>query len=280
MLDHYVCGEVERISPEAPVPVLRITKEYYDLGGCGNVIRNIRQIGANVTCITAIGNDVAGKIILDKLSKSNVKTKFVVREEVTTTKTRFIANNGNVQMFRVDKEDVKHIKLNSLDIDNGYDIIIISDYAKGMITSDLMSRLKKLNIPIIVDPKPENMWLYKDVFMITPNKKEYEEICTSDTHPFAHGIRYVLKTMGKEGMELMKEGEKVCSVNTIPVDVYNVTGAGDTVVAMVGLSLGMGLDIDASVKVANKCAQYVVTQPGTSTVPIRMFKDFVKEFDK
>jgi rfaE bifunctional protein kinase chain/domain len=280
MLDHYVCGEVERISPEAPVPVLRITKEYYDLGGCGNVIRNMRQIGANITCIAAIGNDVAGKIILDKLKKLDVKTKFVVREETTTTKTRFIANNGNIQMFRADKEDIKNVNLNSFDLDNEYDIIIISDYAKGMVTSYLMGCLKKLNIPIIVDPKPKNMWLYKDVFMITPNKKEYDEICISETHPFANGIRYILKTMGKEGMELMKEGEKICSVDTIPVDVYNVTGAGDTVVAMVGLSLALGLDVESSIKVANKCAQYVVTQPGTATVPKKLFEDFVKEFSK
>jgi len=280
MLDHYVCGEVERISPEAPVPILRATEEYYALGGCGNVIRNLKSIGASVTCIAAIGNDLAGKKIMDELDELNVVSNLIVREEMTTKKTRYIANNGHTQMFRVDREDVKYVKLNSLRIEDDHDVIIVSDYDKGMVTSSLMSFLKEMNIPIIVDPKPNNMWLYDDVFMITPNKKEYDEICTSDTHPFARGIRYILKTLGKDGMELLEDEEKVCSVSAIPVDVYNVTGAGDTVVAMVSLSLAMGLEVEAAVKVANKCAQYVVTQPGTSVVPKKMFKGFVRKFNK
>jgi len=280
MLDCYVCGEVERISPEAPVPILRVTKEYHMLGGCGNVIRNIRSIGADVTCIAAIGNDSAGKNIMNELGLLDVKTNFIIKEEMTTRKTRYIANNGYTQMFRADREDVGYIKIGSLKIENNYDIIIVSDYAKGMITSDLMSALKKTNIPIVVDPKPQNMWLYDNVFMITPNKKEYDEICTSSTHPFARGIRYILKTLGKDGVELLEEGERICSVAAIPIDVYNVTGAGDTVVAMISLCLAMGLDVEAAVKISNKCAQYVVTQPGTSVVPKKMFKGFVRKFNK
>ena len=280
MLDHYVCGEVERISPEAPVPILRVTDEYHILGGCGNVIRNIRSIGANVTCVAAIGNDIAGKNIMDELDLLGVKANFIIREEMTTRKTRYIANNGYTQMFRADREDIKYVKLGSLEIENGYDIIIVSDYAKGMITVGLMNKLKKMNIPIIVDPKPENMWLYDNVFMITPNKKEYDEICTSEKHPFARGIRYILKTLGKDGMELLEEEEKVCSVAAIPVDVYNVTGAGDTVVAVMSLCIAMRLDVEVAIKVANKCAQYVVTQPGTSIVPKKMFKGFVRKFNK
>ena len=283
MLDHYVCGEVERISPEAPVPILRTTEEYHTLGGCGNVIRNIKSIGANVTCIAAIGNDLAGKKIMDELDLLGVKTNLIIKEEMTTRKTRFIANNGHIQMFRVDRENVKYVKSNSFKIEDDYDIIIVSDYAKGMITADIMNKLKNKDVPIIVDPKPKNMWLYNDVFMITPNKKEYNEICTSDQHPFTRGIRYILNTLGKEGMQLMEEqlGElKVCSVPTIPVDVFNVTGAGDTVVAVVGVCVAMGLDVEASIKVANSCAQYVVTQPGTSVVSKKMFKGFVREFNK
>jgi len=281
MLDHYICGEVERISPEAPVPILKVTKEYSMLGGCGNVIRNIREVGAAVTCVAAVGMDVAGTAIIQKLMMLDVDSKLIKRSDIVTTKkTRFVANMGNTQMFRVDKEDVRYIKSGPLNIGHNYDVIIISDYAKGMITSDVMIQLKELNVPIIVDPKPNNMWLYDNVFMITPNKKEYEEICTSTHHPFARGIRYILKTLGKDGMELMKNKEKIYSVETIPVDVYNVTGAGDTVVSIVGLCISMGLEVAPAVKVANKCAQYVVTQPGTSVVPKKMFKNFVKEFNK
>jgi len=281
MLDHYVCGEVERISPEAPVPILKMTKEYRALGGCGNVIRNIRGIGAAVTCVAAVGKDVPGTSIIQKLMELKVNLKIITRNDITTTvKTRFIANNGHTQILRVDKEDVKYIKPDSLNIGHNYDVIIISDYAKGIMTVDMMTQLRGLNTPIIVDPKPVNMWLYDNVFMITPNKKEFDEICTSGTHPFARGIRYILKTLGKDGMELLEGEEKVCSVSAIPVDVYNVTGAGDTVVAMVGLCIAMGLDVEVAIKVANKCAHYVVTQPGTSDVPKKMFKNFVREFNK
>lgn len=277
MLDHYVMGDVDRISPEAPVPIVKITKEYNMLGGCGNVIRNLREIGVGVTCVAAIGADIPGASIAQKLVNLDVKMKMVRRKDlVTTEKIRYIANAGYNQMLRVDREKIQHIKPSNFNVDEDYDIIIVSDYAKGMVTAELMSKLKKSNIPILVDPKPQNMWLYSDVFMLTPNKKEYDEMCMSATHPFAQGIRYILKTLGKEGMELFENGKEVCSVPTIPVDVYNVTGAGDTVVAIVGVCLAMGLDVERAVKVANKCAQYVVTQPDTSVVPKKMFKEFVR----
>jgi D-beta-D-heptose 7-phosphate kinase/D-beta-D-heptose 1-phosphate adenosyltransferase len=116
--------------------------------------------------------------------------------------------------------------------------------------------------------------------MITPNKKEYDEICTSDQHPFTRGVKYILKTLGKEGMELMEKGLEVCALPAIPVSVYNVTGAGDTVVAIVSVCIAMGLGVEDATKVANDCAQYVVTQPGTSTVPRKMFKNFVRKSKK
>lgn len=281
MLDHYVRGDVERISPEAPVPILKVTDEYNMLGGCGNVIRNLRKLGANVTCVAAVGNDYPGRAVLKRLKKLRVGLNVIVRDDIITTrKTRFIANNGYIQMLRADREEVKYVKSDSLVIENNYDIIIVSDYAKGMITAGIMSKLKDMGIPIIVDPKPKNMWLYNNVFMITPNKKEYEEICISSEHPFTQGVRYILKTLGKEGMKLMEDGAEDCSISTIPVDVYNVTGAGDTVVAIVGVCVAMGLDVETSVKVSNRCAQYVVTQPDTSTVPKKMFKNFVRESKK
>ena len=270
MLDHYIYGNAERLSPEAPVPVVKVTKEYYNLGGCGNVARNIRKLGPNVTCIAAVGKDKPASIIHKELKKLGITKKIVETDEVTTQKIRIVANQGHTQIVRVDKEKTKPVKLGDIEIGNGFDIIVVSDYAKGMITADLMHRIKELNIPIIVDPKPSNMWLYNDVFMITPNKKEYDEICLSSEHPFSKNIRYVLRTLGKEGMELMEE-EETYSIPSIPVDVYNVIGAGDTVVSVMAVCISIGVEVSVAAKIANDCARYVITQPGTSTIYKKAF---------
>ncbi len=279
MLDKYLCVDVERISPEAPVPIAKITKEYYTLGGCGNVIRNISELGFNVTCVAAVGNDKAGRLVLGELTKLKVDARITVMDEgPTTQKTRIVANTGHAQMLRVDKESTGLIK-RKFNLEGTYDIIVISDYNKGMITAQLMSGLRKLNVPIIVDPKPQNMWLYNDVFMITPNKKEYDEICISTQHPFTQGIRYILKTLGKDGMDLMDEKD-IIHTPAIPVDVFNVTGAGDTVIAVMAMCLSLGIDVEAAAAVANVCARYVVTQPDTSVVPKSVFYNALYNFTR
>jgi len=270
MLDHYIYGDAGRLSPEAPVPVIKVTKEYCNLGGCGNVVRNIRKLGPNVTCLAAVGKDKAGSIIHKELKKLGVSKKIIETDEATTQKIRIVANQGHTQIVRVDKEEIKPVKLGRRKIEGDFDIIVISDYAKGMITADLMSRIKKLNIPIIADPKPNNMWLYNDIFMITPNKKEYDEICLSSEHPFSKNIRYVLRTLGKDGMELMEE-EETCSIPSIPVDVYNVIGAGDTVISVMAVCISLGIGVNIAAKIANDCARYVITQPGTSTIYKKTF---------
>ena len=271
MLDKYLCGDVERISPEAPVPVVKITKEYSTLGGCGNVVRNLREIGVQVTCISAIGNDEAGSIVLKELTNLNVDKKLIVTEKVTTQKTRIIANMSNTQMLRIDEEDIKYVNSDSVKIDGTYDIIIVSDYNKGMITSGLMYELRALNVPIIVDPKPENMWMYNDVFMITPNKKEYDSMCLSTNHLFSQNIRYILKTLGKDGMEIQEFGKSNISIPAIPIDVYDVTGAGDVVISIVAVCIAKGLEVSVAIKIANKCAGLAVTQSGTSLVDKNLF---------
>ncbi len=277
MLDHYIYGNAERLSPEAPVPVIKATKEYYNLGGCGNVVRNIRKLGPNVTCLAAVGKDKAASIIHKELNKLGVSKKIIETDEVTTQKIRIVATQGHTQIVRVDKEEIKPVKLGRSKIEGDFDIIVISDYAKGMITADLMSRIKKLNIPIIADPKPSNMWLYNDVFMITPNKKEYDEICLSSEHPFSKNIRYVLRTLGKEGMELMEE-EETLSIPSIPVDVYNVIGAGDTVISVMAVCISLGIDVNIAAKIANDCARYVITQPGTSTIYKKTFLKAMRRY--
>ncbi len=275
MLDEYIYGTVDRISPEAPVPVVKVTGTHFSLGGCGNVVRNIKELGANVTCVAAASNDRYGKILRALLKESGVEAR-LVDVQTTTRKTRIVGKPNDTQMLRLDDEETDYIESKHVSIDGDYDMIVVSDYAKGMVTADITDRLKSTGIPIIVDPKPKNIWLYDDVFMITPNKKEYDEMCLSDyVHPFTHNIKYILKTLGKDGMELLQDGVMGVSIPLTPINVYNVSGAGDTVVAIMSVCLSMGISVHKSAIVANECARYVVTQPDTSVVPRRMFNTMI-----
>lgn len=283
MLDKYIVGDVDRISPEAPVPVVNVFNEFSTLGGCGNVISNLRELGAKVTCISKVGVDLFGAEIINKLNDLGVED-FMVREpnKITTVKERVVANHRMTQLVRIDREDVTPLDSKLIEYDFEYeitmeptqDIIIISDYNKGVITKDLVSILKKTGIPIVADPKLQNVPLYNDVMMITPNKKEYKEIVDNNIEL---NNDYILKTLGRHGMEII-DTEKGSSfdIKSSQVDVYNVSGAGDTVVAVISLCLAMGIDLIKSAKIANESARYVVQQPGTSVVPKEVFNEILK----
>jgi len=281
MLDKYVVGDVSRISPEAPVPVVNVKDEYSTLGGCGNVVRNIREFGVEVDCLASIGTDIEGKSILDELKEIGVNPLLFFGSERSTIKERIIAEHRSVQMIRIDREvtttipgefPIKKLK----EADNNYDMIVISDYAKGMISNDLMEYLRTRKTKIIVDPKPLNAWMYNNVFMITPNEKEWGEMQIASNYRLDN-VKYMLITMGKKGMKLI-EGYKELYIEAEPVDIYNVSGAGDTVVAVMAVCLSIGLDASKAASIANKCAGYVVTQPGTSVVPKELFYKFLDEF--
>ena len=287
MLDKYVVGEVTRISPEAPVPVVHVKDTYYTLGGCGNVVNNIASLGAHVTCISqANTNDNNGEKVKILLKEAG-DVHFSLHHTVTPTivKERIISRNPHVQMLRVDTEtfyefDPKCFPLNDLKRED-FDIIIISDYAKGMITNELISQLHELDADIILDPKPSNWDCYKiksnfnKIEIITPNKKEYDELInlSGDLQYFDLNFNHVIKTLGKDGMVHMNKGFVYNHISSEPIDVYNVSGAGDTVVATLALCISMGFDILSAAQVANECARYVVSQPGTSVVPLKIFND-------
>jgi len=278
MLDTYLVGEVHRISPEAPVPVVNIINKYSTLGGAGNVVRNIRELGAKVTCIGRIGNDKAGSIIKHTLLKSGVNPRLIVSDDITTQKTRIIAERS-VQLLRIDEEDWVATNLNKINLKGEFDIIIISDYDKGMIIPELLEMVKKLNTRIIIDPKPSDgitKW-YNDVYMITPNKKEYLKM--NKTFPdVLTSIENILVTLGQDGIKVIsKTQNKLYDVEGEKVNIHNVSGCGDTVTSIMGVCISMGLDVMTSTKIANSCAGYVATQPGTSVVPIEIFNKKVKE---
>ena len=282
MLDRYVVGDVSRISPEAPVAVVNVIDEYSTLGGSGNVVRNIRETGAQVDCLSSIGGDIEGKIILDKLKGIGVKPLLCFGSERTTAKERIIAEHRSVQMLRIDREVItpvpSEISISKLkQTKNDYDIIIVSDYNKGMITSKLMTYLKEnMKARIIVDPKPINGWMYNDIFMITPNEKEWQRMQIASNYVLDN-VEYILQTLGSKGMRLI-HGEDISNIKAVPVEIYNVSGAGDTVIAMMAVCLSMGLLPKHAAEFANQCAGYVVTQPGTSVVPKNKFMDILSRY--
>ena len=277
MLDKYIVGDVSRISPEAPVPIVKITDQYSTLGGCGNVVRNIAALGAQVYCAASITNDPEGKIIEDHLFDIGATSALIWCSKITTVKERIIADQRKVQMLRVDREIVYPIDHEPLieEIKTilkyvTFDMMVISDYGKGMITWELMEYLRSTGIPMIIDPKPDSDSLYGSPLMITPNKDEWSLMEVTD----ACKPEFVLVTEGKDGMTLYdyRQGRGVTKIEGEPVEIYNVSGAGDTVVAVMAICLSMDIYPDKAARVANSCAAYVVTQSGTSIISENIFQ--------
>ena len=287
MLDKYVVGDVSRLSPEAPVPIVNVKEEYYTIGGCGNVVRNIRELGAQVDCMASVALDHSGEKVLDELDRIGAKSLVSYGSRETTVKERIIADERKVQMIRIDRENTEEVDYErAIEIFKkycryNYDIIIVSDYAKGMVTKGLMNFLKTQNTNIIVDPKPPSGYLYGNVFMITPNEREWKTMQAMSSYNYWESIKFVLETRGKNGMILHDRVEKQdWPIQSEAVEVYNVSGAGDTVVAIVAVCISMGFHVLQAAIIANKCAGYVVTQPGTTTVPKNIFMNELDMFNR
>lgn len=281
MLDQYVHAHVSRISPEAPVPIAHVKSEKYVLGGAANVAHNIAALGGKVSLIGRIGTDVYAEKLLELTKEKNIITGGVVRQEgyPTILKTRIVGLNQ--QLLRIDREDIKQDSgavSKSIPADLGdYDIILISDYAKGTISPSLMEALKKAsgNVRILVDPRPKNIDLYKGVYLVSPNLKEAEAIThlsleNGDTiDKIGTKLKEllggnILITLGAEGMALF-EGVKR-HFPTQATEVYDVSGAGDTVISTMALALAAGADLESAVDIANHAAGVVVKKPGTATL--------------
>ena len=277
MLDSYIYGDVERISPEAPVPVVRITKEVYELGGAANVAANISSLGGKAFLLGYVGKDNSKNILINKLNEKNVKFNLYDSLEQTIQKTRIIGNGH--QIARIDKEGSKKVSeqneeelANKIVLENP-EIIIASDYAKGCLTNNLFSLIKKYNptIRIIIDPKPKNKIDYKGAYLITPNLKEGKELTgLEDINEIGKELQKkyncnVLLTLGKDGSMLF-EDKNVISLPTQAKEVFDVTGAGDTLIATIGLGLGSGLNLENSIFLANHAAGIVVGKAGTATI--------------
>lgn len=305
MMDQFLWGEVSRISPEAPVPIVKVERETFLLGGAANVVNNLLGLKGKVLLAGVIGSDGMGRRLVRKLQTLGTSTEGIVVEEgrPTALKTRVIAHHQ--QMVRVDREKVAPIlpeTLNSILTIIRKNIsriqgIIVSDYGKGMVSQELMTALKKIagkhSLPIVVDPKPPNIKWYDHVTLITPNHLEAETVVgkkIESKEDLLWAGKHLLEktkcdsvliTRGQEGMTLFSKNKKIEHIPTVARKVFDVTGAGDTVIATLILSLVSGMNMIQACMTANYAAGIVVGEVGTAAVQthdlIRVLKESVKK---
>ena len=297
ILDHYIWGKVSRISPEAPVPVVEVTRESFLLGGAANVANNIVSLGGRASVIGINGQDIAGEALMNILRQKGVNCDGIFTENrPTTVKTRVIAHNQ--QVVRFDREDKKYVDgkilkgilgyINSVLFQ--YDAVIVSDYQKGMISqeliSDIVKKAKQKEMFIAVDPKVGHFDFYKGVSLITPNIMEASSgsnIEIRDDKTLLKAGRSLLKklsckavliTRGEQGMSLF-EKNKVTHIPTVARKVYDVTGAGDTVISAFTLACSSGANMEESAVIANHAAGIVVAEVGTAVAtPEQLLESF------
>ncbi|HWP59049.1 MAG TPA: D-glycero-beta-D-manno-heptose-7-phosphate kinase [Candidatus Acidoferrales bacterium] len=293
MLDRFIWGAVERISPEAPVPVVRITSESFQLGGAANVVHNVKSLGGKVTACGFVGRDAQGKRLLAALNRIGVSTAgvFALPHFQTTQKTRIIATPRHQQIVRLDRENHSEIgrgalrrALRFVETNVGrFDCVVVSDYGKGAIGAELLDFLaghaRQKQALWIVDPKQENFHLYRRASLVTPNKEEASQAAgiriRDEASLRAAGRRLlelwdaaaVLITRGQEGMSLFRADGAVRDFPTAAREVFDVTGAGDTVVATCALALASRASYEEAAVLANLAAGIVVGEVGTFAVP-------------
>lgn len=290
MLDTYLSGSATRISPEAPVPVVKLSRRDDRLGGAANCAMNIAALGGIPLLFGLIGTNEAGSRFLKLVRENHFDDYGIIADEHVTTirKIRVVAETQ--QIVRVDEEDPSDITNMLLDEILGKlrekipeaAAVAISDYAKGLMCPSLMSAvldLARMNrIPVLVDPKPVNMELYKGCDLLKPNRKEISEttgiqVTDDETCDRAADLvmkkftpRALLVTRGPDGMHLYRDGEKLVRIKTRVSHVFDVSGAGDTVLAALSLSYASGLDPVRACELASHAASVAVRKPGTSTV--------------
>jgi len=296
MVDEYIGGSVSRISPEAPVPVVEVETEELRLGGAANVAANVRSLGGNPALIGVVGDDAAAERLTDDLARDGIDGQGIIvdRGRPTTIKTRIIA--GSQQIVRFDKEEREEVRGEHLarlshsaeERLSEFDGLIISDYGKGVISGPflqwLIPKALRLNKIISVDPKENHFPLYRGVTVITPNHKEAGVACgkaiktEEDLNAAGQdllsgiGVQGVLITRGAQGMRLFERGKPPVQIDTVAQEIYDVVGAGDTVVAALTLALAAGANLEQAARISNYAAGVVVGKKGTATVTLKELK--------
>jgi len=290
ILDNYIFGDVNRISPEAPVPIFleNASKNKIVLGGALNVGRNLNNLNNSVILLGITGIDIAGEKMLELIEKEGLKKDYIIRDDksVTSQKTRFIANSQ--QLLRWDYEENTYSKLNEEklittmhSLMDKTDFVIISDYNKGVCSDSLINEnivaANKKKINVFIDPKGSDFYKYKNAFCITPNiletkavykknlitNKNFEEACKFICDTF--NIKTCIITRGKDGMTVY-DSKKFCHIKSKTKDVFDVSGAGDTVIATLATYTARGKNLIDAAKIANLAAQHVVGKFGTTPI--------------
>jgi D-beta-D-heptose 7-phosphate kinase/D-beta-D-heptose 1-phosphate adenosyltransferase len=290
MLDHYIYGRVERISPEAPVPVLHLEREERTLGGAGNVLRNLHALGVETCFISVIGADPTGREVTSMVASLGGAEAHVLAERgrTTTLKTRYIA--GTQQLLRADHEriaplpadlraDVATVAKNAV---AHHSVVILSDYAKGVLgdglAAEIIAAAKAAGCLVVVDPKGSDYGVYRGADVLKPNRPELaaaahapvrtddEVIAAARALIAAHDLGAMLVSCGKDGMLLVEGSGAILKLTAEAREVFDVSGAGDTVVSVLGASLGVGASLADAARLANAAAGVVVGKVGTAVV--------------
>jgi D-beta-D-heptose 7-phosphate kinase/D-beta-D-heptose 1-phosphate adenosyltransferase len=287
MLDVYLRGDVDRISPEAPVPVVRVTEKKLALGGAANVAQNITAIGARCEMVCAVGDDAAGVKVRQMLHDVGAETRSIVRvSRQTTTKTRVLARSQ--QLVRYDEEedsdldgaDMSNLLTAALSAVARADAIVLEDYNKGVLAPQVIGpvieQARKRKIPVVVDPKYRNFFAYRGATIFKPNRRELEsalgaevDLEHSEALPATFdrlGVEHLLLTLGEKGMALLSADGEIGRIPTTAREVYDVVGAGDTVTAYLGTMLAAGGTPAEAAVIANFAAGVEVGKLGAATV--------------
>ena len=303
MLDHFVKGSVSRISPEAPVPVVNVEREDFVAGGAGNVAVNLAVLGAKPTLVSIVGQDIKGSILTQFLSDKGVNVDYITADAArpTTQKVRIVAERQ--QVVRVDREskaklEPKTAKICMANFKRALKKakgVIMSDYGKGMLSdhniNEIITLCNKKNIPVCVDPKIDNFLKYKNITCMTPNTKEAwegmglppkkEEKAILDLGKKilkALKAKSILITRSAQGMSLFEQGTKIktTTISATEKEVFDVTGAGDTVISVLTLALACGATLEQAAYIANEAAGLVVAKLGTACVNREEIKEVLK----
>jgi D-beta-D-heptose 7-phosphate kinase/D-beta-D-heptose 1-phosphate adenosyltransferase len=290
MIDEYLWGDSERISPEAPVPVFKVCREEHRLGGAGNVAMNLVSLGCDVVFASVVGDDRDGQRAQRLFEQAGINASgvFASGQRCTTRKSRLIAQQQ--QMLRIDQEDITPL---SADLEQrllefcgntlaDVKIVLLSDYMKGVLTAgfvtEMITSCKKAGVPVLIDPKGQNFNKYQGATLLTPNRKELATVAGSDLATeialaeAAESLRdsltleALIVTRSEEGMSLYCRNAAPQHLTTEAREVYDISGAGDTVLATLGAAMATGLDLVDAAKLANYAAGIVVGKVGTSTV--------------
>src|SRR4051795_6508337 len=292
MLDEFIYGEVSRISPEAPAPVIAVQRSETNIGGAGNVARNIASLGGRCIFVGLIGEDEAGAQLKAQLAQQSRIESVLVCDpsRPTTRKVRFVSEHFSTHMLRADWElaqpasaDIEQELIDAvIPLLPRADIVLLSDYAKGVLTArvirNVIDAARKLGKRVIVDPKSANFAIYRGATLLTPNRREFAEATRSradsdgsiaEAAPDAMVLadcEAMLVTQGEHGMTLVTRKGAAIHVPALPAKVRDVSGAGDTVAAALALALAAGADWEAALRTANAAAAVAVGKKGTATV--------------